>query len=80
MSLDFTQSAGGGRAGDGKRRPGAREMTGMLAGLMALNAIAIDAMIPALPAIGQSLGVADENDRQLVIVAYMMGFGATQLV
>jgi len=74
MSLDFTQTSGA------KRRPGAREMTVMLAGLMALNAIAIDAMIPALPAIGQSLGVAEENDRQLVIVAYMMGFGATQLV
>ena len=74
MSLDFAQTSGA------KRRPGAREMTVMLAGLMALNAIAIDAMIPALPAIGQSLGVAEENDRQLVIVAYMMGFGATQLV
>jgi DHA1 family bicyclomycin/chloramphenicol resistance-like MFS transporter len=74
MSLDFTQAAGG------RRRPGAREMTAMLAGLMALNAFAIDAMIPALPAIGRSLGVAQENDRQLVIVAYMFGFGATQLV
>ncbi len=74
MSLDFTQATGG------RRRPGAREMTVMLAGLMALNAIAIDAMIPALPAIGQSLGVAEENDRQLVIVAYMLGFGVTQLV
>ncbi|MEO7541435.1 MAG: multidrug effflux MFS transporter [Sphingomicrobium sp.] len=52
----------------------------MLAGLMALNAFAIDAMIPALPAIGQSLGVAEENHRQLVVVGYMMGFGSTQLI
>ena len=52
----------------------------MLAGLMALNAFAIDAMIPALPAIGEELGVAAENDRQLVVVAYMLGFGSTQLV
>ena len=52
----------------------------MLAGLMALNAFAIDAMIPALPAIGDSLNVAQENHRQLVVVAYMMGFGSTQLV
>ena len=65
---------------DGARRPGTREMTAMLAGLMALNAFAIDAMIPALPAIGDSLGVAEENHRQLVVVAYMIGFGSTQLL
>ena len=51
----------------------------MLAGLMALNAFAVDAMIPALPDIGNSLGVTDENRRQLVVVAYMIGFGSTQL-
>jgi DHA1 family bicyclomycin/chloramphenicol resistance-like MFS transporter len=62
------------------RRPGTREMTALLAGLMALNAFAIDAMIPALPDIGRSLGVADENRRQLVVIAYMVGFGSTQLI
>jgi len=65
---------------DGARRPGTRETVALLAGLMALNAFAIDAMIPALPAIGQSLGVAEENHRQLVVVAYLMGFGSTQLI
>jgi len=55
-------------------------MTALLAGLMALNAFAIDAMVPALPAIGRSLGVAHENDRQLVIVAYFVGFASTQLL
>ncbi len=52
----------------------------MLAGLMALNAFAIDAMLPALPAIGAALDVATENRRQLVIVAYMFGFGSTQMM
>lgn len=61
-------------------RPGSRETVVMLAGLMALNAFAIDAMLPALPAIGDALGVATENRRQLVIVAYMFGFGSTQIV
>ena len=61
-------------------RPGARETVALLAGLMALNAFAIDAMIPALPAIGRDLGVDDDNRRQLVVVAYMFGFGSTQLV
>jgi len=65
---------------DGVRRPGTRETTALLAGLMALNAFAIDAMIPALPAIGEALAVAQENQRQLVVVAYMFGFGATQLI
>ena len=61
-------------------RPGSREIVALLAGLMALNAFAIDAMIPALPAIGLDLGVAADNDRQLVVVAYMFGFGSTQLL
>src|SRR5215213_6393915 len=65
---------------DGIKRPGAREMTVMLAGLMALNAFAIDAMVPALPAIGRSLGIAADNDRQLVVLAYFVGFASTQLL
>jgi MFS transporter, DHA1 family, multidrug resistance protein len=66
-------------AGRGKR-PGTVETIALLAALMALNAIAIDAMIPALPAIGAALGVADANHRQLVIVAYTFGFGFGQLL
>ncbi len=61
-------------------RPGARETIALLAGLMALNAIAIDAMIPALPAIGDALGVSEDNRRQLVIVAYTLGFGFGQIL
>jgi MFS transporter, DHA1 family, multidrug resistance protein len=37
-------------------------------------------MLPGLQQIGESLGEADENRRQLVIPAYMMGFGIFQLV
>ena len=65
---------------DGVRRPGSKETIVLLAGLMALNAFAIDVMIPALPDIGESFGVAEDNHRQLVVVAYMIGFGSTQLV
>lgn len=67
-------------AHDGVKRPGTREMTAMLAALMALNSFAIDAMIPALPQIGQSLDVARENERQLVVIAYFVGFASTQLL
>ena len=66
------------------RRPrpmlGPKETVAMLAALMALNSFAIDAMIPALPEIGRQLHVANANDTQLVVVAYFLGFGATQLI
>jgi len=67
-------------AHDGVKRPGTREMTFLLAGLMALNAFAIDSMIPALADIGRSLHVAHENDQQLVVIAYFLGFASTQLI
>lgn len=51
-----------------------------MAALMASNALAIDSMLPALPAIGESLGIADENRRQLVITFYLLGFGGAQLI
>ncbi|GAA4017707.1 multidrug effflux MFS transporter [Sphingomonas swuensis] len=60
-------------------RPGARETIALLAGLMALNAVGIDAMIPALADIAGHLGVTEENKRQLIIVAYTLGFGFGQL-
>jgi MFS transporter, DHA1 family, multidrug resistance protein len=57
-----------------------REFVALMAALMASNALAIDAMLPALPAIGEALDVAAENRRQLVITAYLIGFGLAQLV
>jgi DHA1 family bicyclomycin/chloramphenicol resistance-like MFS transporter len=61
------------------RALGPKETVAMLAALMALNSFAIDAMIPALPEIGAQLGVPNENDVQLVVIAYFLGFGSTQL-
>ena len=61
------------------RGPGMREFVALMAALMASNALAIDAMLPALPAIGAALGVAEDNQRQLVITAYLIGFGIAQL-
>lgn len=56
------------------------EFIALAAALMALNALAIDIMLPGLQQIGASLGVEDENSRQYVITAYIVGFGAAQLV
>ena len=55
------------------------EFIALVAALMALNALAIDVMLPALPYMGEALGVTNENERQLVVSAYMIGFGAAQL-
>ena len=61
-------------------RLGRIEFITLVAALIAINAFAIDIMLPGLQQIGESLGEADENRRQLVIPAYMLGFGILQLV
>ncbi|MBB5686121.1 multidrug effflux MFS transporter [Sphingobium boeckii] len=58
--------------------PGFREFVGLMAAIMAMVALAIDSMLPALPAIGESLGVTSGNHRQFVISAFMIGFGVAQ--
>jgi DHA1 family bicyclomycin/chloramphenicol resistance-like MFS transporter len=56
------------------------EFVVMIAGLMALNALAIDVMLPGLQEIGAALRVPDENDRQAVLSAYLLAFGLGQLL
>ena len=51
----------------------------LIAAIMAINALAVDIMLPALPAMGADLGVASENHAQFVITAYLLGFGVSQL-
>ncbi len=58
---------------------GTGEFVVMIAGIMALNALAIDVMLPALDDIAAELGVTG-NAQQLVIYSYVLGFGAPQLL
>lgn len=55
------------------------EFITLVAALMALNALAIDVMLPALPYMGEALGISHENERQFVVGVYMLGFGIAQL-
>jgi DHA1 family bicyclomycin/chloramphenicol resistance-like MFS transporter len=55
------------------------EFIGLVAMMMALTALSIDIMLPALPAIGEALGLTNANDRQIVIISYMLGFAVGQL-
>lgn len=59
---------------------GFAEFVGVVAALMALNALAIDIMLPALQQIGSALDVTQENDRQTILSSYLLGFGVGQLM
>ena len=56
------------------------EFVALSALLMALTALSIDIMLPALPQIGEFFALAQPNDRQLVVTSYLVGFAAGQLV
>lgn len=56
------------------------EFVALIAALMALTALGIDSMLPALPAIADDLGIATANERQFVITAFMIGFAFAMLV
>ena len=59
---------------------GTGEFVPLIALLMALVALSIDAMLPALPHIGSDLGAAQRNDAQLVVTALFLGLGVGQLL
>ena len=53
-----------------------REFITFIAAMMAVNALGVDLMLPALSDIGHQLHIATANHRQWIITAYMLGFGA----
>ena len=55
------------------------EFVAVMAMLMALQALAIDVMLPALGRISGDLGVSDPNDRQLVIGVFLISSGLASL-
>lgn len=57
-----------------------QQFVALVAALMAVNAVAVDSMLPALPAIARSLGVAHGNGQQWIVTIYLLAFGASQIV
>jgi len=53
---------------------------GLTAALMATNALAVDVMLPALSQMSEALGIAQDNQRQWIITAYLLGFGVSQII
>ncbi len=60
-------------------QPSFAEFVALIASMMALGALGIDAMLPALPAIGRELNVQVENHLQWIVSAYFGGMGVGQL-
>src|SRR5205807_10423748 len=58
---------------------GFREFVIAVAAIMALNPLAMDMMLPALPDIGSSFRITNANTLQLVLSAFLLGFGIGQL-
>lgn len=62
-----------------KASPSFVEFVIIISMMMALTALSIDAMLPALPRISSDLGVANPNDRQLIISLIFFGQAIGQL-
>lgn len=68
------------RPGRARPEPGPREFVAMMAATMALQALAVDAMLPALGQIAQDLGVSNPNHRQLVVGVFLVAAGCGSLL
>jgi MFS transporter, DHA1 family, multidrug resistance protein len=56
------------------------EFVALGAMLIALTALSIDIMLPALPRIASEFGLQSANDRQLVVFGYLVGLGPGQII
>jgi len=56
-------------------RLGEREFVALMAMIMALQALCIDSMLPALGVIARDMGIGDPNERQLVVGVYLIASG-----
>lgn len=56
------------------------EFVALMASLMSIVALSIDALLPALPEIGSDLGVIDPANNQLLITMIFLGLGFGQLI
>ncbi len=63
-----------------RRGPGLIEFVALMAFLSALDALSIDAMLPALAAIGADLGVDGSNQPQLIVTLFFLGMAFGQML
>ncbi|AGF75964.1 multidrug effflux MFS transporter [Bartonella vinsonii] len=63
-----------------KQKIGYKEFVILIGALMAINSIAVDIMLPAMPDILNSLHVMNENDQHYIISGYLISYGITQIL
>ncbi|WP_455480000.1 multidrug effflux MFS transporter [Bartonella sp. B23] len=63
-----------------RKRIGYKEFVILIGALMAINSIAVDIMLPAMPDILNSLNVINENDQHYIISSYLISYGITQIL
>ena len=56
------------------------EFVTLMAAIWGLQAMGVDIMLPALEIIANQYTVQNSNDQQLIIFAFVLGFGAPQLI
>jgi len=56
------------------------EFVALMASLMSIVALSIDALLPALPEIGEALGVVNTNNNQMLVTMIFLGLGFGQLI
>ena len=64
----------------GHRPMGFPEFVIIIASIMALNPLAMDMMLPALPNIRSAFAIGDANRPQMVLSIFLVGFGVGQFV
>src|SRR6201996_2570738 len=62
------------------RPMGFPEFVVVIASIMALNPLAMDMMLPALPDIAAAFHITDANEPQAVLSTFLVGFGIGQFV
>jgi MFS transporter, DHA1 family, multidrug resistance protein len=67
-------------AASGHRPMGFPEFVIVIASIMALNPIAMDMMLPALPDIASAFHITSANRPQMVLSIFLLGFGLGQFV
>ena len=63
-----------------KKRSSQIEFVALMASLMSIAALALDALLPALDIIGLAVGTTDSADNQLLIILFFFGLGVGPLL
>lgn len=76
----MTDTSANGWVSSAHRPMGFPEFVAIVAAIMALNPLAMDLMLPALPDVGATFHISNANKLQTVLSVFLTGFGAGQFV